>query len=441
MTVRKTIAVSPVWSGHPVGFDLLTHRDRQFIAFYDAERKMTVGQRRLEQDAFEFVRLEGVWLEARGRLSTEIAWDSHNSLTMAIDRTGHIHLCGNMHVDPLIYFRTAQPLDITTFERIDHMVGRNEERCTYPVFIQGPQDALETDAAPGDAAPLVFYFRDGQSGNGVDYYNRYDESTRSWSRLVDTPILDGMDAMNAYARKPEPGPDGYYHMVWMWRDTPDCATNHDISYARSRDLVQWEAGNGTALALPITIEDRATIVDPSPPGGGLINMCQSLGFDSQQRPIVSYHKHDENGHTQAYAARVEDEMWQIRQLSDWKYHWGFHGNGSVAAEIQVGGAAARDDGHLAMSWWHLKQGSGIWRLDEKTLRIVGSYPEPAPDLPDELLQPQLYYPDMEVHARRARGDAGAERCVLVWETLPRNRDQPRDQIPPPSNLRLYILAE
>ena len=75
MTVRKTIAVSPVWSGHPVGFDLLTHRDRQFIAFYDAERKMTVGQRRLEQDAFEFVRLEGVWLEARGRLSTEIAWD------------------------------------------------------------------------------------------------------------------------------------------------------------------------------------------------------------------------------------------------------------------------------------------------------------------------------------------------------------------------------
>ena len=55
MTVRKTIAGSHVWSGHPVGFDLLTHQDRQFIAFYDAERKMTVGQRRLEQDAFEFV--------------------------------------------------------------------------------------------------------------------------------------------------------------------------------------------------------------------------------------------------------------------------------------------------------------------------------------------------------------------------------------------------
>ncbi|MEE2629143.1 MAG: BNR-4 repeat-containing protein, partial [Candidatus Latescibacterota bacterium] len=178
-------------------------------------------------------------------------------------------------------------------------------RCTYPVFMHGPQGLSEEGAAPGDADPLVFYFRDGQSGNGVNYYNRYDELTRSWSRLVDTPILDGMDAMNAYARKPEPGPDGYYHMVWMWRDTPDCATNHDISYARSRDLVQWEAGDGSALELPITIKNRAAIVDPSPPGGGLINMCQSLGFDSQHRPIVSYHRHDENGHTQAFAARVE----------------------------------------------------------------------------------------------------------------------------------------
>ena len=233
MALIKTVAVAPVWAGHPVGFDLLTHGDGQFIAFYDAERKMTVGQRGLDEDAFQFVRLEGVWLEARGRLSTELGWDSHNSVTMAVDRDDHLHLCGNMHVDPLIYFRTAEPLDITTFERVDYMVGKNEDHCTYPVFMQGQQ------------GELVFYFRDGRSGNGVNYYNRYDEAARSWSRLVDAPILDGMDAMNAYARKPELGPDGFFHMVWMWRDTPDCATNHDISYARSRDLVHWEAGDGT----------------------------------------------------------------------------------------------------------------------------------------------------------------------------------------------------
>ncbi len=429
MALIKTVAVAPVWAGHPVGFDLLTHGDGQFIAFYDAERKMTVGKRGLDEDAFQFVRLEGVWLEVRGRLSTELGWDSHNSVTMAVDRDDHLHLCGNMHVDPLIYFRTAEPLDITTFERVDYMVGKNEHRCTYPVFMQGQQ------------GELIFYFRDGRSGNGVNYYNRYDEAARSWSRLVDAPILDGMDAMNAYARKPELGPDGFFHMVWMWRDTPDCATNHDISYARSRDLVHWEAGDGTPLELPITIEDRTTIVDPSPPGGGLINMCQSLGFDAQYRPIVSYHKHDADGHTQAYVARLEAGAWTSHQLSDWGYRWGFHGNGSIAAEIRLGGAQVRNDRHLALSWWHVQKGSGIWKLDEATLQVVGSYPEPAPDLPAGLLQPQLDDPRMEIHTARGRiVGATTERHVLVWETLPRNRDQPRDETPPPSLLRLHILA-
>ena len=52
MALIKTVAVAPVWAGHPVGFDLLTHGDGQFIAFYDAERKMTVGQRGLDEDAW-----------------------------------------------------------------------------------------------------------------------------------------------------------------------------------------------------------------------------------------------------------------------------------------------------------------------------------------------------------------------------------------------------
>jgi hypothetical protein len=94
-------------------------------------------------------------LEKRGRLSSEIAWDSHNSLVMAIDDEGFIHLCGNMHVDPLIYFRTSRPLDVTSFERVDFMVGQEEDRCTYPVFMRGPNDEL------------IFRYRDGSSGKGI----------------------------------------------------------------------------------------------------------------------------------------------------------------------------------------------------------------------------------------------------------------------------------
>ena len=267
MEILSSILISAVWAGHPVRFDLVTHKGRQFVAFYDADRKMTVGQRNLGDDRFELLRLEGRWLEARGRLSTDIEWDSHNSVTMTIDRDDHLHLCGNMHVDPLIYFRTSKPLDVTSFERVDYMVGENEERCTYPVFMPGPE------------GKLVFRYRDGMSGNGVDYYNVYDEGTQSWSRLVDIPILDGMDLMNAYARQPELGPDNQYHMVWMWRDTGDCATNHDISYATSQDLVNWSAGDGSNLPLPITVKASASIIDPVPPGGGLCLLYTSDAAD------------------------------------------------------------------------------------------------------------------------------------------------------------------
>ena len=422
MEILSSILISSVWSGHPVRFDLLTHKGHQFVAFYDADRKMTVGQRKLGGDTFELVRLEGMWLEARGRLSTDIAWDSHNSVTMAIDRDDQIHLCGNMHVDPLIYFRTTKPLDVTSFERVDRMIGENEDRCTYPVFMRGP------------GGELVFRFRDGRSGNGVDYYNQYDETSASWRRLVDVPILDGMDAMNAYERMPELGPDGQYHMVWMWRDTPDCASNHDISYERSRDLVTWEAGDGHVLPLPITVRATPSIIDPVPAGGGLINMSQSLGFDAANRPIVSYHKHDNNGNTQAYAARLEEGLWAIYKLSDWDYRWAFSGNGSIGAKFRLGEAKVSEDGLLNMNWWHIKEGAGIWKLDEVSLEVVGAYPESRPELSPALLRAELDYPGMTVRTASGRvtDDAAVEPGV--------DRYQPRDEIPPPSELRLYALG-
>ena len=142
MEILSSLFVATVWAGHPVGFDLLTHGEMQFVAFYDADRKITVGMRKLDEEVWAFAHPEGIWLENRKRLSSEIGWDSHNTLTMAIDDADHIHLCGNMHVDPLIYFRTTRPLDVTSFERVDYMVGKNEDRCTYPVFMRGPKNEL-----------------------------------------------------------------------------------------------------------------------------------------------------------------------------------------------------------------------------------------------------------------------------------------------------------
>ncbi|MDP6037355.1 MAG: BNR-4 repeat-containing protein, partial [Candidatus Latescibacteria bacterium] len=278
--------------------------------------------------------------------------------------------------------------------------------------------------------------------NGVDFYNVYNVEERTWKRLLDTPLLDGLDRMNAYARMPEKGPDGLYHMVWMWRDTPDCATNHNLSYARSEDLVHWETGGGQPLTLPITVESGAA-VDPVPPGGGLINMTQSLGFDHKKRPVISYHKHDENGYTQAYCARLEEGEWVFYKVSDWTYRWDFGGGGSIGAEIRLGGMRVEADGGLSQSYNHVKEGTGIWKLDPETLQIVGTYPLPENQIPNELEVVTSDYPGMIVNTRGARGSGtrSGERYLLRWETLDRNRDRPREEAPPPSELVLYVIKK
>jgi len=415
--VERVIDIAPVWSGHPIGFDLLTAGDHQYVAFYDAERHMTVGARRLADDAFRLV-----------RLPERVGWDSHNYITMTVDGAGRMHLAGNMHCVPLKYFRTAAPHNIGTLERVDRMVGREEKRVTYPHFFRGAADEL------------IFTYREGSSGNGNQIYNIYDVKTQAWRRLLDTPLTDGRGKMNAYLSGPTKGPDGRYHLVWVWRDTPDCATNHDPSYARSRDLLHWETVRGEPVCLPMTVETPGLIVDPVPPGGGVVNGNVKLGFDSGGRPVVSYHKFDGAGQTQVYNARFEDGAWRVRQVTDWDYRWAFGGGGSIEFEIGVGRVRAGPDGRLTQSYRHPKHGSGTWVLDEDALKPVGRAPNDDPHIPRALTRPESGFPGMQVRWRWSRSDGGAVgvRHALRWETLGRNRDRPREGPPPePSLLRLY----
>lgn len=416
-SVEQEIDIAPVWAGHPVGFALVTHQDHQFIAFYDDQRRMTVGSRKLSDKTFQLV-----------RLPETVGWDSHNYVAMTVDDNGQLHLSGNMHAHPLVYFRTTRPLDITSFERVPHLVGTNENRVTYPEFFRGP------------GREMVFTYRDGASGNGNQIYDVYDPKAQAWKRLLDRPLTDGEGHRNAYLSGPTLGPDGYYHLVWVWRETPNAATNHDPSYARSKDLVHWERSDGTPLPLPITWE-TGEIVDHIPVGGGVINGNVRIGFDTQKRPIVTYHKYDANGKTQIYNARREAAGWKVYQTSDWDYRWDFGGGGSIPFEIGLSGVRPEPDGKLSMTYHHAKYGDGTWLLDEKTLRPIAALP--ARDAyPAALRAAESSFPGMQVHWT---GDSGASgepgvRYVLHWETLGPNRDQPRTgPLPPPSMLRLYRL--
>ena len=280
--IAETMEITEVPSGFPVGFSLLTAGTSQYVAYYDKDHRMTVASRTLDSNKWQYQ-----------ILPTAVGWDSHNYITMALDRDGHLHVSGNMHCVKLIYFRTQVPADITTLKRYP-MTGKAEDRATYPKFL--------TD----QNGELIFNYRNGGSGNGMRIYNKYDRQTRTWSRLLDKPLLDGQGKRNAYPAGPVQGPDGWFHIVWVWRDTPDCATNHHLSYARSKDLLNWETAAGDKIELPMTLANKSLCVDPIPSGGGIINGCERLIFDSDNRPIITYHKSDENGNMQIYATRFED---------------------------------------------------------------------------------------------------------------------------------------
>ncbi|MBN1417237.1 MAG: BNR repeat-containing protein [Planctomycetes bacterium] len=418
VTIAGVVPVAPVWAGHPVGFCLLTSGDRQYVAYYDAERRMTVAVRDRKSDRWQFQ-----------VLPERVGWDSHNSIEMAIDRTGCLHLSGNMHCVPLIYFRTDRPRDISSFRRIEKLVGREEDRCTYPQFVEGPDGAL------------IFTYRIGGSGNGRRIHDIYDAEAKTWRRLLDAPLLDGRGEMNAYPSGPVRGADGRYHLCWMWRDTPDCATNHHISYARSPDLVHWETAGGARIRLPITIETEGVVVDPVPSNRGLINMGHSVGFDAKGRPVVTYHKYDAAGKSQIYNARWEGSVWRIHRTSDWDWRWEFGGGGAVPCLVSAGPIRVLADGTLAQTYHNRKYGSGRWRLDPETLKPAGEVPPEFP-IPRDLRRVESDFPGMQVRMSADEGQEGDPdvRYTLRWETLPVNRDRPRSgPLPEPSMLRVYEL--
>ena len=128
----------------------------------------------------------------------------------------------------------------------------DKSRCTYPNFMNTRE------------GELLFHYRDGSSGNGNEIYNIYNPNTRQWQRLLDTPLTDGQGLMNAYQTQPTLLSDNCYHVYWVWRDTPDCSTNHDLSYIKSPDLKNWFNAFGDPVKLPVTIDNKSVIVDPIP---------------------------------------------------------------------------------------------------------------------------------------------------------------------------------
>ncbi|MBN1577983.1 MAG: BNR repeat-containing protein [Chitinispirillaceae bacterium] len=407
----EKIDIAKVWAGHPVDFAIKTAKDFQCIAYYDTTRRMMVAGRAVGSNSWTYTVLPAT-----------TGWDSHNYIELAIDDSGYIHVSGNMHnASSLVYFRSKKPWSIESFST-PGMIGTQEGSITYPVFIKG------------GANRLIFQYRDGGSGSGTTIWNGYNVITKKWTRLTSQGLLDGEGEVNAYQTSPVPGPDGFFHIIWMWRNTPAANTNHHLSHMKSSNLSTWQTISGASLKMPVKRSTSGVVVDPVESGHGLINMDFWISWDTQQRAVVTYHRYDNNNVSQIFNTRWEGNAWKIRRTSSWTgFKWNLDRQGSLSHDIAATPLAVDESGNLVQNYIYRNGEVRRWVLDETTLTPESDGVYEPPEAMAELYEVNSSFSGMQVN-RKQDGE-----YYLRWETMPINQDRERSPgtYPSSSVLRLY----
>lgn len=414
--IKQTILVDSVETSFPVEFTQVIAKGNHYIAYYDKDKIFCIAHRKLKEKSFR-----------KTILNSKIAWDSHNYTEMIVDKQGYIHVSGNMHNVPLNYWRSKKPYDASVFEDVHYMTGLEEENVTYPHFIKTNEGSL------------LFHYRYGFSGAGYEVYNLWHPETKTWSRFLDKPLIDGEGKRNAYMTGPIYDKDGYYHLYWVWRETPNCATNHTFSYARSKDLKNWENAAGKKVASPMVYNETELTVDASDKtlGTGMLNGVQAHTLDSRNRVVLCNMKYDTLGNSQLYVYRLnEKNIWEEKCITNWDYHFGFEGYGSIVFEISIKGMRTLKNGELGISYYHSKYGTGEIIINEKTLEPI-EIREFAQEYPRELESLRTkgqYVKPLEVKIKKSG------KFILRWETMGASNDRkPKGKLPPNGILEVIEL--
>lgn len=263
----KLIPVADGWANNSVNAvvfrknSLVTFNNTQFIGFYNAVGKLVLGKRELGSKKWELVETA-----FRGNVH-----DAHNSISIMVDGNGYLHVAWDHHGNALNYACSVAALSLQLSKKTP-MTGLLETDVTYPEFYRMPT---------GD---LIFMYRDGRSGKGNLVMNRYDLKSKTWSQLH-ANLIDGEGRQNAYWQACV-DENGTIHVSWVWRSSPDVASNHDMCYARSADGGKsWEKSTGEKYKLPINAT-TAEYVCRIPQNSELINQT-SMTTDEAGHPFIA----------------------------------------------------------------------------------------------------------------------------------------------------------
>lgn len=327
----KLMRLGDAWAANSVntavfrGDPITTHGTTQYAAYYDAEGRVVVAKRDVGGDAWE-----SVVTPLKGNVR-----DAHNVISLGVDGDGFLHVSWDHHGHPLRYVRSTAP-GVLTFTDLMPMTGQGESSVTYPQFF-GLADGR-----------LVFMYRDGASGRGNLAVNRYDPRTKTWAQLHGN-LVSGEGRRNAY---PQVCVDaqGTLHVSWVWRESPDVATNHDLMYARSADGgATWTKSDGTRYDLPITAA-TAEIAAVIPQRHELINQT-SMCADHEGRPIVAtYFRPEGERVPQYHVVRHDGQAWSTQIASKRTTAFSLSGGGTKRIPISRPQVLARAENGTTGVW-------------------------------------------------------------------------------------------
>ena len=268
---------------------LTTYKDTQFISFYNAKGWVVIGKRKTGT---------AKWQLKQTKYTGNIK-DAHNSISITVDGDGYLHLAWDHHNNQLNYCKSVQPLSLDLTEKT-LMTGKNENSISYPEFYKMPS---------GD---LLFLYRDGGSGRGNLVVNKYNIATKQWTQLHDN-LIEGEGQRNPYWQACV-DERGVVHISWVWRESPDVASNHDMCYARSIDGgLSWEKSTKQKYTLPITM-DAAEHAWDIPEQSELINQT-SMCTDTNGDPVIASYWRDKGSQVPQYHILYKKAgQWQVKNL-------------------------------------------------------------------------------------------------------------------------------
>lgn len=287
---------------------LVSHGDTQYIAFYDKDAYVVLGKRALGSTTWELKRSQ---YQGNAR-------DAHNSISIMVDGAGYLHMAWDHHNHSLRYVRGSAPGSLELGEK-GPMLGQDEGSVSYPEFYRLPD------------GNLLFLYRNGASGQGNLVMNRYDTGSGKWTRLH-SKLISGEGQRNAYWQA-FIDHQGTLHVSWVWRESPDVASNHDLAYARSRDGGRsWEGSDGKPYTLPIT-QASAEYAARIPQKSELINQT-SMSADRAGNPyIASYWRVAGSEVPQYHVVYRSEGAWRQLDLNFRSTPFSLSGQGTKAIPI------------------------------------------------------------------------------------------------------------